>query len=182
MSSPFQSRFPINPSRKSGFVILDVEVHETLNTKASTSQNPYYPHGLGIDLKCYLKMRAGSIAFTIMDPDPAINALLNSSTAVRGDSWNNNKQVGVVDCLNGLGEGDRCNYSVMNRIVVVGIIEANSTTQYYNAIRLGILTVMNNGDRTIYIGQDVYAYPPSMDELDNSGLKTRELANRVVHL
>lgn len=163
-------------------VILDAEIHETLNTKAWTAQNPYYPLAQGIDLESFRKVRSISIAFTIMDPDPAINSILNSSSVLRGDAWNNNKQVPAIDSLNGLGDGMRCNHSIMSRIVVLGVIEKADVNQYFNIIRQGILTVMNNGDRTIHIGSDVYAYAPSMEEIENSGLKTRELANHVVTL
>lgn len=182
MASPFASRFPINPSRKTGIVILDGQVHGTINTNADNACNPYYPHALGIDLKCYKKVTNGSIAFTLIHSDRSINALLNNSLVQRGDAFNNNKQVGAIDCLNGLGDGERSNWAVMAKIVVLGIVEQGGVNEYFNIIRQGILTVMNNGDQTIQQGDDVVAYAPCVDELDNSGLKTRELANGVTRL
>lgn len=182
MASPFASRFPINPTRKTGVVILDAQIHSTLNTKASNAYNPLWPLAQGIDLECYKKTSNGSIAFTLMDSDPAINALLNNSLVNRGDAFNNNKQVGAIDCLNGLGDGERSNWAFASKIVVLGIVEQGGVNDYFNVIRRGILSVMNNGDETINNGDDVYAYPPTMDELENSGLKTRELANGVARL
>jgi hypothetical protein len=157
-------------------------MHSTLNTKQYCASNPYYPQAQGIDLECYRKVSNGSIAFTIMDADPSINALLNNSLVARGDAFNNNKQCGAIDCLNGLGDGMRSNWQVMAKIVVLGIVEQGGVNEYFNVIRQGIITVMNNGDQTIQNGDDVVAYAPTPDELENSGLKTRELANGVAHL
>jgi hypothetical protein len=173
------SRQPLNPLTKHGKVVFNGEVHNTLNTMAEKATRPYYAKANGVDADCYRQVSNGSIAFSIINADKAINTLIQSN--FEHGAENNNRLLGV-DCLNGLFDNETNHESIQHKIVVLGIVEQPGAGHLFNIIRQGVISVINNSDQTLNNGDETYGYAPTVEELPNGGYGTMADANGVAKL
>lgn len=178
----------ISPLRSVGTVVSNGKVSQEMVTNAYTNRTPYWGLADGTYKDLVGVMKRGEIIYqyhsntgmgimSACSTDPVY--IERENTTLKGLSILN----GQGDSLMGL-DG---NHHFANTIQVLGIVEMSNDVNCngrLNVISGGIHDVRNNGNETINVGDYVYAYAPSRDEMCRGGGKTPNIEekNGVVKL
>jgi hypothetical protein len=158
----------IRPQAMVGPVIMNGAVHQNLCNLARREKNPYYKQAANVHSNNQNKIKHGDIVFTLTRPCAALGS---------GQNANNANRLQGAAILNGHGKDtgrDNDNEIFMESVSILGIAEvpigaAPNAQGYFNIIRGGILTVLNNSKWTIQVGDYVMAYAPKRSEIQDGG-------------
>jgi hypothetical protein len=157
----------IRPQAMVGAVVMNGCVHTNLCNQARRQAAPYYSKASGIYNNNQATVNHGDIVWTQTRPNVTLNMGASATNAIR---------LQAVSVLNGHGlasDGEEAGaQAFLDSISVLGIAEVPHTPNnqgYFNILRGGIFTVLNNSKWTIQVGDYVMAYAPKRSELKDGG-------------
>lgn len=167
----------IRPQKTVGMVSFNVAVSTDMMTEAVTNKFPLYGPANGIYRDYVDNIDVGDVLFKFNDTESPDQSGYGEPFHPGRDT----STVRIMAILNGQGDSKESPDSFAAKCTIMGLAEYGKMNgkERLTGVRIGIMTVRNNGPYVISTGTKVYAVPPTKQQIKDSVKNSGENAGIV---